>query len=173
MKLKELTNQVIEGMLRSPLDDDDKRLLRDELRARGVAVEGDDDPAPAKQPRGGSRYAGLAGGEVRTRGRMNKTEASYAEHLEAQKQAQEILDYTFERVKLRLTDPLPGERAVWFTGDFLILDNDRQHWLDDVKGSGPDNDASVLRVKTCHLAWPWWKYRIVRRRGGAWQFREL
>ena len=48
-------------------------------------------------------------------GQMNKTEAAYAQELEARKNAQELLWYAFEGVTLKLAD---GCR---YTPDFSVL----------------------------------------------------
>ena len=45
-------------------------------------------------------------------GRMNKTEAAYAELLAARAHVGEILEFKFESLKLRLAD------RTWYTPDF-------------------------------------------------------
>lgn len=68
-------------------------------------------------------------------GEMNKSEANYAKHLELRKQAGEILWWTFEGMKFRLTD------NTFYTPDFPVMRADgvlemhefKGHWQDDAR----------------------------------------
>ena len=61
-------------------------------------------------------------------GQMNKTEAAYAQHLEALKQAGEVLWYKFEGMKFRLAN------NTTYAPDFAVLKNDNSMEMHEVKG---------------------------------------
>jgi hypothetical protein len=73
--------------------------------------------------------------------RMNKTERRYAvEVLEPMKRAGEILDYGFERVRLRLAD------NTWYWPDFDIVERDYTMAVHEVKG-GFIREDSWIKLK--------------------------
>lgn len=69
-------------------------------------------------------------------GEMNRLEAKYAEHLEALKQAGEIISWRFEEQKFRLAD------KTWYTPDFQIMLPDGSIQYHETKGFMQD-DANV------------------------------
>jgi hypothetical protein len=177
VKFSELTTQTLEGMAKTA-DGELAGMVRDELRARGVAVAVDK-PSGEKAPhhQRTDRFAGLDRGAVRQRGVMNGTERKYADELETQRLAGEIASWKFEAMKLRLSSPAEGVRAIWLTIDFLVVEADGSERLDEVKGSGPDNDASIVRLKTAAELYPHKRIRLVKRQpkaaGGGWKITEL
>lgn len=122
------------------------------------------------------RFAGLNRGLVRTRGEMNATERRYANELESRRLAGEIADWWFEPFSLRLTHPPEGQPAR-VTVDFMVLMPSGLVFLDDTKGSGLDNPASIVALKCAAELFPLWRFRIVKERtkkqGGGWEVREL
>lgn len=100
-------------------------------------------------------------------GVMNKTEASYASHLEALK-GSEIAWYKFEGVKLRLAD------NTFYTPDFAVMRNDGQIELHEVKGFWQD-DARV-KIKVAADMYPF-KFIAVKvkpkKDGGGWSVEEF
>ena len=126
--------------------------------------------------RSGSRFAGLARGDVKKRGVMNKTEARYAAGLE---QDPEVLAFWYEPANWRLTYPPKGdgERAMTYTPDFMVLYADGVVAMDDVKGSGPPNDASIVRIKAAAELIPCFKWRLcteqAKKKGGGFVRRVL
>lgn len=74
-------------------------------------------------------------------GRMNKTEAAYAEHLEQMKRAGYVREYKYGSLSLRLAD------RTWYRPDFFVVANDpaspsvcrfeirevKGHWEDDAR----------------------------------------
>lgn len=122
------------------------------------------------------RFAGLNVGLRRTRGEMNSTEAQYANELEAKRLAGEISDWWFEPMSLRLTHPPEGQPCT-FSVDFMVLMNSGLVFMDEVKGSGIDNDASLVRLKCAAEMFPLWRFRKVKQRskkaGGGWEVSEL
>ena len=104
-------------------------------------------------------------------GEMNKTEAAYAKHLEALKQAGLILWCRFDAVKLRLAD------NTFLTVDFFILNAQSQLEAHDVKGSlRIITDDAKVKMKVAADAFPFAFYYAVPRTqksGGGWEITEI
>lgn len=96
-------------------------------------------------------------------GQMNKTETAYANHLEMEKRSGDIIWYKFEGIKLRLAD------STFYTPDFFVMLADRSLRCDEVKGFMQD-DANV-KIKVAASIYPF-KFVIVRKRKGGWEFEE-
>ena len=107
-----------------------------------------------------NRFAILSRGERRQRGEMNETEAEYSELLTADP---DVHAWWFEAITLRYSHPNKGQPGT-YTPDFVILMKDGTTILDDVKGSGIDNDAAKVRVKACAELFPLWKFRVAKKR---------
>ena len=125
---------------------------------------------------GRTRFTGLSKGRVTARGEMNRTETQYANELQLRKLAGEIVDYWFEPFSLRLSSP-PGGQPARYTPDFMVLMPDGLTLVEDVKGTGPDDLAAIVRIKSAAERFPLWKFRIVKQRtkkaGGGWDVREV
>jgi len=93
-------------------------------------------------------------------GRMNKTEAAYAELLAARVHVGEILEFKFESIKLRLAD------RTWYTPDFALVLPDGAREIHEVKGHWTD-DARV-KVKVAAELYPYYRFIAVRRVRGEW-----
>jgi hypothetical protein len=96
-----------------------------------------------------------------TPGEMNKTEAAYADALTARKLAGEIHDFRFEAIKLRLAE------KTFLTMDFLIVGNDGEIALEDVKGAGFYEDDARVKVKVAAQMYPWLTFRWIHMKKGA------
>lgn len=122
------------------------------------------------------RFQHLSKGRIAKRGEMNKTEAKYAAELEERKLAGEIVAYWFEPFSLRLSSPEGGQPAR-YTPDFLVLMPDGLTVVEDVKGSGLDDKAAIVRIKCAAEQYPLWKFRIVKAKrvkdGGGWTIKEV
>lgn len=102
-------------------------------------------------------------------GVMNRTEASYADHLERRKLAGEIIDYKFEPMKFRLAD------LTFYTPDFRVIMADASIEFHEVKGSwkAPHQDDAKVKIKVA--AETFWEYTfrsaevIPKNRGGGWK----
>lgn len=123
-----------------------------------------------------TRFTHLSRGLVRQRGAMNRTESRYAAELESLKLAGEIAAWWFEPMSLRLSAPEEGQPAR-FTPDFMVLLPDGTTFLDDVKGGGPADKASGVRVKCAAERFSLWRFRVVtpvaKRDGGGWKVQEV
>ena len=134
--------------------------------------------APSAPAAAGTRFAGLQRGSVRQRGKMNRTEQKWADQLDADLAAGLIRDWKFETMRLRIVLPGgEGAKAKWFTPDFLVVELNGVERLDEVKGTGPDDAASILRLRIAADLYPWKKFRLVKRlraeQGGGWKVTEL
>ena len=88
-------------------------------------------------------------------GRMNKTEAAYAELLAARVHCGEIVEFKFESLKLRLAD------RTWYTPDFAIVLPDGAREIHEVKGHWTD-DARV-KIKVAAELYPHYLFIAVQR----------
>jgi hypothetical protein len=99
---------------------------------------------------------------------MNRTEAAYAEHLEARRRAGAIEWWKFESFRLRLAE------RTWYVPDFavMIIDDARGSWaleFHEVKGFWRD-DARV-KIKVAAEAFPFRFLAVQKKRardGGGW-----
>jgi len=99
-------------------------------------------------------------------GEMNKTEAAYAKHLDAQILTGAVLEWWFEAVKLRLAD------ATFLTVDFMVLPASCALELHDVKGGrGIVTDDAWVKMKVAAARFPF-VFKVAfpraRRDGGGW-----
>jgi len=117
--------------------------------------------AKGKNP-GRTRFSVLSKGLRRTRGQMNRTEAEYAQQLDLLIAAGQIARYWFEPFTIRISHPASGQPAK-VTPDFLVLAIDGTTYVDDVKGTGLDDAAAVVRMKTAAELYPLWVFRIVKK----------
>lgn len=88
-------------------------------------------------------------------GKMNKTEAAYAQRLELLKSANEIVDYKFEAIKLTLA------KRTTYTPDFFVHNSDDILELHEVKGHWED-DARV-KIKVAAQQFPQFKFIAVKK----------
>ena len=98
---------------------------------------------------------------VQPRGRMNKLECSYRDHLEVLKQCGEILDYQYEPFALRLAN------RTTYSPDFLVVYPDRME-LHETKGYWHD-DARV-KWKVAADKFPWFRFVAVQRKRKEWVY---
>lgn len=78
--------------------------------------------------------------QTHTPGRMNKTEAAYAAHLDLLKTGGDILCWKFEAVKLRLAD------KTWYTPDFMVIRKTGRVEMHEVKGFWRDDARVKFKV---------------------------
>ncbi len=71
---------------------------------------------------------------------MNKSEARYAEHLEAKLRAGEVLWYKFEGIKFRLAD------NTFYTPDFAVMAADGRMEAHEVKGFWQDDARVKIKI---------------------------
>lgn len=105
---------------------------------------------------------------VHTPGKMNKTEAAYAERLEGMMRSGEIAWYRFEAVTLKLAD------NTRYTPDFAVENKDGELEMHEVKGFWRD-DARV-KIKVAAAIFP---FRFIavqaksKKDGGGWKVEKF
>lgn len=121
-----------------------------------------------------NRFAGLSKGLNRKRGERNKTETEYEETYLIGNP--EIATYMFEPFSVRLSHPVTGMPAT-YTPDFLIVMSDGLTYVDDVKGTGPDDPAAIVRLKCAAELFPFWIWRHAKKQakknGGGFKITEV
>jgi hypothetical protein len=130
--------------------------LANHLRTRGIAGSPPviDTSAPPFLP---PRNDGFARGKLKPR-KMNKTEAAYAQHLNALKLAGDVLWFEFEGIKLRLADDTQ------YTADFFVLTRDGVLEVHETKGFWRD-DARV-KIKVAAEKYPFRFFGITKDKTG-------
>lgn len=93
-------------------------------------------------------------------GEMNRTEAAYAEHLQAELRAGRVAWFVFESVKLRLA------KATHLTVDFFVLTSAGELEAHEVKGHW-EEDARV-KIKVAAAQYPF-RFLAVQRDGSGWK----
>ena len=100
-------------------------------------------------------------------GQMNRTEELYAGELAVLKQTGEVVDWWFESITLKLAD------NTRYTPDFGVLYADGVFEFVDVKGAGPIDPKSLVKIKCAAEKFPLFKFVIEKRRtkkdGGGWE----
>ena len=104
-------------------------------------------------------------------GEMNQTEAAYAELLEAERLAGQVLWWRFEAVTLKLADD-----SRW-TPDFAVLYSDLSMEFVDCKGGGPIDPNSMTKIKFAADKFPMFGFAQEKKRakkdGGGFERREF
>lgn len=104
-------------------------------------------------------------------GERNKTEAAYEEHLEARKQAGEVLWYKFEGLTFKLA---PDTR---YTPDFSVLLANGEFELHEVKGAKIlFQPAAKVKTKVAAEMFPFRfiaVFPIPKKDGGGWKMEEI
>ncbi|WP_230942436.1 hypothetical protein [Burkholderia stagnalis] len=112
-------------------------------------------PAPAQTPMQRMQALGRL-----PAGRMNKTEAAYADLLAARLHVGEVVEFKFESLKFRLAD------HTWYTPDFAVVLPDGTREIHEVKGRWTD-DARV-KIKVAAELFPHYLFIAIRRVKGEW-----
>lgn len=110
-------------------------------------------------------------GKRHVAGVMNKTEEAYANQLEILKLAGEIILWQFESVTFKIA-PLCS-----FTPDFMVhLRSGEIHFI-DVKGGGPIDEKSIVKIKCVAEKFPMFTFaqekKLAKKDGGHFERREF
>ena len=124
-------------------------------------------PAPAKPANHMQRWQ--AAGRL-PKGTMNKTEAAFAEWLEAEKLAGRVLDWKFHPMRVRLAD------NTYYEVDFLALGADMGLTIYETKG-GYTSDKGQIKIKLCAEVLPYFRMvkavKLPAKDGGGWKMTEF
>jgi hypothetical protein len=95
----------------------------------------------------------------------NKTEQEYMDQLKLLKISERIVDYGYEKIKLKLA------KKTTYTPDFYVLHNDRSLDLIEIKGHWED-DARV-KIKVAAEMFPFFRFiavkKLTKKEGGGWK----
>lgn len=96
-------------------------------------------------------------------GAMNKTEAAYAEHLDAERHHGRIAWFRFEGVKLRLAG------ATFYTPDFAVMASDGVMEMHEVKGFWQDDARAKIKIAADQYPFRFFAIKAASKRdGGGW-----
>jgi hypothetical protein len=95
---------------------------------------------------------------TRKRG-MNKMEAQYAQRLDLEKHAGEILWWGYEAIRLRLAN------GAWFKPDFAV---EGRFGLEFHETKGHMREAAHVRIKVAASLYPMFRFSIIRLERGEW-----
>lgn len=99
-------------------------------------------------------------------GKMNRTEAAYAEYLEMRRHAGEIRKFDFEAIKLRLA------RSTFFEPDFVVWMLSGAIEIHEIKGGPIEEDARV-KLKVAARLFPYFRFIVARRNGRGWTYKDV
>lgn len=89
----------------------------------------------------------------------SRLEADWAQMLELQRRAGQIIHWAHHAITLKLVE---GAR---YSPDFLVIRADREIELQEVKGFM--REAAGVRLKVAAELYPWFRFVLVRRGKGA------
>lgn len=142
------------------------RWTMDDIKATGLPFKvGKEEYVPVTQKVSATakeKYESL--GRMKS-GKMNKTEAAYADLLEVQKRIGDVLWYQFEPMNLRLAD------KCFFKVDFMVLTKENSLEVHEVKG-GFITDDSLVKIKTAAEKFPF-RFLMKQLIKGEWITREF
>jgi hypothetical protein len=91
---------------------------------------------------------------------MNKTEAAYAQTLEARKRTGLIHDWKFEKLTLKIADDCR------YTPDFMVIENDGAITVTEIKGFWRD-DARV-KIRVAAQQFPYFRFQALKKTKLGW-----
>lgn len=104
-------------------------------------------------------------------GEMNQTECEYAELLQSNKLAGQIEEWFFEAVTFRIANDCR------YTPDFCVYFASGAMEFVDVKGTGPIDEKSTVKIKTCAEKFPMFRFVQAKKRtkkeGGGFRIRKF
>lgn len=108
-------------------------------------------------------------------GKMNKLEAKYAAHLELRKMTNEISDWRFEPMKLRLAPSTFFDIDFLVRFDFLLEDGGEVAFVELHELKGHWEDDARVKMKVAATMFPWWTFRGVQwdKTAKDWKFEEF
>lgn len=104
------------------------------------------------------------------KGKMNKTEAAYAQRLESLKHSGAVIDWKFHPMRVRLAE------NTYYEVDFLVMHADMTLAIHEVKG-GFTTDKGQLKIKLCAEVLPFFRMfkarKLPAKQGGIWAIEEF
>jgi hypothetical protein len=97
-------------------------------------------------------------------GAMNKTEAAYAEFLDAEQHHGRIAWHRFEGVKLRLAD------KTFYTPDFAVMAADGVMEMHEIKGFWQDDARAKIKIAADQYPFRFFAMKVkAKKDGGGWE----
>jgi hypothetical protein len=136
-------------------------------------------------------WSSYARGEAKQRGVMNLTEGQFADLLDVQQAAGEVIQWWYESITFKLTDTPADKRAdgvpigklsdktrlgTRYTPDFSVLLADYRMIHYEVKGTGIATTADLNRVKAAAEKYPFRFYvatKQTKAAGGGFKIEEF
>ena len=116
-----------------------------------------------------ARVADKAMGKIselkQRRGRMNKTEAAYALHLDALQHVGEIEQWMFEALRFRMAD------GAFYKPDFVVWmrsHEDARTWIEVHEVKGFEREGAIVRWKVCAELFHRFRFKMIKRVKGEW-----
>lgn len=98
----------------------------------------------------------------------NKLEMDYALYLEAQRQAGEILEWNYERVRLKIADQSIGKKAIFYCPDFDVITKGNKVEMHETKGRERVGGMIKYRVAK-EMFWELFEFKFIKRgKGETW-----
>ena len=97
----------------------------------------------------------------------NKWEMNYANYLDLQQQAGEILSWRYGRVTFRLA------KEQYHRIDFIVQRKDVRIQMDQIKGWHPNLRAAIKGLKWAAQLWPMFYWTITTWNGSGWETMEV
>lgn len=108
---------------------------------------------------------------------MNKTEAWFADWLEAEKHLKRILDWRFEEVKFVLAQNAKGGRnSVSYLPDFLVIHVGHFEFVEVKAKRGKwtsMRDDARAKINIAADRFPWFKFTVAYLEKGEWTFEKV
>jgi len=96
--------------------------------------------------------------------KMNKLEAKYADHLQLQLRADEILWWDWQPIRVKLAT------GAWYTPDFGVVNTKGQYECHETKGHW--REAARVRIKVAAECHPF-KFIAIQWKKGQWVYESI
>ena len=103
--------------------------------------------------------------KANTRKFKSGLEEQYAQRLHLLRCAEEIAEWAYEPMRLRIGD------GAWYTPDFVVILPSGEFEIHETKGFM--REAARVRLQAAATLHPWFQFFVVRNNGGAWQLEPL
>jgi len=107
------------------------------------------------------------------RGKMNRTEAAYAERLTALQLAGKVMAWYYEGLTFRLTTGHPSRPAVRYTPDFFVVLPDGQTEIHETKGYETRDGSKNLKLLADRFPFRCLLVKRAKREPEGWTWEEF
>lgn len=101
-------------------------------------------------------------------------EAEFADYLQQQKMAKEIIWWAYEPIAIILAHGRQGVRGLRYEPDFVVVNKWMQTIVYEVKRpKGKGRQLGVNKLKVAAEKFPGWFFYLVSKVSGEWRFRDF